>query len=288
MAQKLFKKFLVVIVGSLALTTIAVVHVFLQDEILPPPAFTKVALLPETDVPDVYLYGNPAVSLEDVYVRVVYFVPESENTGAQKDFVETEGYLRAELLPELIAFHEREFLGRSRILFSFYPEPFFGNQERSVYEREFLHIESSDPLRPLENEVRIRATHPDGDLFQEMFAKEDPGAYDILLFIYAETIPSLSIGGVDAFIPGFTGDTGGSALVFAPVVDPSFRSAFLNAGSIVYHELLHAMGVPEQYDLRSPNVFEQQKERNDILGIGTLLPLSRTRVGEDVKKGMGL
>jgi len=143
-------------------------------------------------------------------------------------------------------------------------------------------------LRTLENEVRIRASRPEGDLFYEAFAEKGRGTYDILLFIYAATIPSLSVGGVDAFIPGFTGDNGGSALVFAPVVDPSFRGAFLNAGSIVYHELLHAMGVPEQYDLRSPDVFEQQKERDDVLGSGTLGPLSQTRVGVDVKRGMGL
>lgn len=252
---------------------------------LPPPAFETAAASPS-----LHVYGNPSVSLERVDIRVVYFIPagNGEEASADDSFRKTKAYLNAVVLPDITTFHAREFSGRSRISWRVYPRPVRGLRDDAFYNKKFLDVSAVLPLSAVEAELAARLFRPDGDLYDADYAVSQKDAYHILLVVYAEPVPLLRLAGQAVFIPGLTNEVGTAALVFRPVVDPQFRAVWPNGGTVLYHELMHTMGVPEQYDLSSIHVLEQQQKRGDVMGHGTQSPLLTTFVGGDIKRGMGL
>lgn len=265
-----------------------------QRAALPPSVFGNGASA-GSFIPPFHVYGNRAVSLERIEVRVVYFVPKDdqdgdragERKGVEEDFREVAAYAEGVLFPQLTAFHAREFSQTSQMEFSMYEKPFAGRLAREAYEKDFLNAGAQSPLRALELEVKQRLFQGGGDVYDADFSVSADGAYRILLIVYAAPIPKGVFGGREASIPGLTDDAGTSALVFRPLVDPQLSSLFPYAASVVYHELLHAMGVPEFYDAQSVNVLKQQTERQDIMGQGVLEPIMTTFVADDVRRTMG-
>ncbi|OHA48209.1 MAG: hypothetical protein A2991_03400 [Candidatus Terrybacteria bacterium RIFCSPLOWO2_01_FULL_58_14] len=255
---------------------------------LPPPAFVQSGSAGGAPAPPLYVYGNPAVSLENILVRVVYFMPKGSGGGVD-DFAESAVFLKEEIFPQIAAFHSREFQGVSRVEFSLFSQPVFGVSDRNAYEKDFLDVSVSDPLRMIEQEVEGRILREGGDLYDATFARNVAGTYHILLIAYGAPIPSATFAGQEWRVPGMAGDAGTTtALVFRSMTDPQMRSLWPNAAAVIAHELLHTMGVPEQYDPRSSGLMAQRANRRDIMGSGVAEPIAATFIGDDVKRAMGL
>ena len=252
-----------------------------------------------------HVFGNSAISLEKIRVKVVYFIPQDpdydkdfgedmpnlsayERVWREPDFDEITRHLQQTVFSQIETFHAREFDSRSSLVFDIHPTPVHGLRDGDFYGGQFLLIENPMPLQALELELNERLFSGSGDLFDARFAQVEEDEYTVTLIVYVASLPVVRIAGEEQLVSGIVGEFGPPALIFSPVVDPLFKySAFSNSASIIYHELLHAMGVPEQYDLLASDALRQRDTRGDVFGRGTEQPLLNTYVGQDIKQQMG-
>lgn len=238
----------------------------------------------------VHAYDKPEISLEKIKVKVFYFVPQDKVRGSRivQNFPAEVAFFSETLRPQLEQFHGREWSNRSELQFAVYPNPIIGKQNADYYSKDFLSFQEEHPLGRLHDEISERLLHPGGDLYDAAFNQSDKNIYTIHLFIFDMPTPSKHIAGRSALVPGLTDDTEAASLVFSDIVDPGRgRVDYPNGTSIIYHELLHAMDVPEFYDADTENTFEKRTLRSDIMGSGADLPLSATYIGADIKEHMG-
>lgn len=253
------------------------------------------------EIPRVYFYGNPNLSLEQIEMKIIVFVPQ--NPDYERNQIVTEdpnepfdveekpnlalfqGYLEEAILPKISEFHNREFKNLSEIDFRVYPDIVYGLRDGNYYEQDFLDVAAKTPLRFINHELHNRLFSSQGDLYNKGFVQGGDDTYEVIMIIYVANVPRVSFR--DEILPlfAFTDDLEStrSFLVYYPL----FKNYELTAAAI-YHELLHVMGVPEQYDLFSSDVLQQVEARGDIMGIGASGFLLETYLGNDIKTNMGI
>ncbi|OHB22363.1 MAG: hypothetical protein A2939_03585 [Parcubacteria group bacterium RIFCSPLOWO2_01_FULL_48_18] len=239
-----------------------------------------------------HVYDDPAISLDKIVVKTIVFIPKSsvyaKTIADHKQYYDQIiSFLTTAVIPPINQFHEREFSGASKIRFDIYSDVVYGRQEASTYELKFLQKTKEGKLAVITNELHERIFLKSGDLYREDFSGRAEGEYMILFIVYASRIP-LNPYAIEAGvgIAGLAADIGTTIVVFSPMFEPE-GIYNLNAASVVYHELAHAMGAPEQYDQYSADMIEQRNARADIMGIGASEPLLTTYLGKDIKVQMG-
>lgn len=251
------------------------------------------------DAPQVHYFDDESISLRNITVKVVYFMPQNSDYKGmtaryddkvlvfkEPNFGEWTRYFN-EIIPLIEQFHSKEFNGLSTLQFTIFPEIVRGLHDKEIYEEDFIDIDRSEAAPKIESELQSRIFNEEGDLYDFSFAQKSADSFSVLLVVYVTDLRSIPEF-FGAPIAGAASEEEAFTLIFSPVVDPNVSVSFLPADLIIYHELMHAFGVPEQYDLKSANPLEQARKRDDVMGFVDNGPLDNTYIDMDIKTRMGL
>lgn len=248
-------KFIIFIVAAVVIITIAGLLYFYQQDNRQPDVIAE---------SNIHYYENPEISLKNVLLKVIYFVPknrtESISAGWKEDIEES--------LKDLKEFHEFQFGNFSNLNFDVYPRPVISLEDSLFYDSEKTDRGNPNALRAIDKEIEERMFAPEGDLFGSDFSKSG-GGYTVNIYIYE------GVGASAAREPN-------GAVILS--VDYLRRKDLREAGTtIFYHEITHVFGMPDKYDYDSGAVYS-----NDIMGGGRRKPLKYTYIADETKKKMGL
>lgn len=255
---------------------------------------------------NLHFFEDPVIDLTQIKVNVFFFVPRNltygnvlkdyfnliesgafygGDTGAALDVNALTEKLTSRTFPAMQEFHEREFGSDLKLEFAVYPKTIYGFEEDRFYQSDLREVPPREVMNKINSELRNRVFTKTGDLYDQAFVKLDDNEYTTNVIIYAGFPPmSDDVHGQTIFTPAFTNYSKSTFLVFSPLLEP--RATF-NADSMIYHELLHTLGVPEQYNVFSLDFFIERNERADIMGRGSDKSLLNTYIGEDIKRKMG-
>ncbi|OHB22362.1 MAG: hypothetical protein A2939_03580 [Parcubacteria group bacterium RIFCSPLOWO2_01_FULL_48_18] len=261
----------------------------------------------------IHRYGDPETSIEKVRIKAFYVVPTDQNEVNEEKW----RWLRARMiyaLDQAALFHEVQFRRQSAIVYDIYPNPVILSRNSDYYDA------GSRTVILISNEIEKRVFRPSGDLYDESFVQSGPSEYNVIGLVYEgpggwggavyesgledpeKIADCLGISpAMVAIVEGEFAD--GFFLVSNKeyFFDPNFRSF---GTSIVYHELGHAMGLPDRYvskGIEIDNVSascdeppEQAagvvsvRQTNDIMGLGRFKPIEINYIDRELTREMGL
>lgn len=254
---------------------------------------------------NLHFFEDPAIKLAQVRVNVFFFSPKNLNyrgvlenyyrdvgrtvyrgdVGVNPDVSYLKDRFSSAVVPRMTEFHKREFGAGLGLDFVIYPEVIYGLEEDRYYQSDFAEVPPREVLNKVESELRTRVFVKTGDLYDPTFVESGGDEYAVNLIVYlGPPLIHEDFRGQALFVPAFTNYSKSTFLVVSPVLESGLT---YDPASIIYHEFLHTLGVPEQYNQFSLDFFSERNERTDVMGRGADLPLLQTYIGEDIKRKMG-
>lgn len=215
---------------------------------------------PEESVP--HLYKNPDRSIAKIKIAAFYFVPKNKISLAIPNW----SAVFEEGIKKLQKFHTLELGHRSTLTYEIYPEPIKGLEDNIAYDTEVTQHGNPEALRRVAGELESRVFAPSGDLYIRDFAKEEQGAYRVMMILYE---------GV-----GSSGSENVALVSRVFLADPRYNET---GASILSHEFYHTLGIPDHYEI--PTAIPTS---NDIMGSGRTRPLEKTYLGRETLRDLGL
>lgn len=201
---------------------------------------------------------KPEISLENISIRALYFVPKNKN-GVE---IENWREILEDNLKKLAAFHVFQLQGRSQIIFRIYPQAVVGKEEQNVYDTDVTNRGNPEALKRVALELEERLKQG-GDLYRLDFLSQDK-AYNVTYILYE---------GV-----GASGSDNIAFISRAFFTDPQYDSI---AASLFAHEFYHTLGLPDAYD------DDGVSTGTDLLGLGRFRPLNKTYLSREFLAGLG-
>ncbi len=207
-----------------------------------------------------HVYGNPALSLQDIQLDVFYVVPKDKTAYNYSDLQKQIG----EILIKTGNFHETQFGDKSHLHYRVFPRPVVLNNDGFFYDTEDTKFGNPQALKNTTLELEARVYDPKGDLFEKEFIT--PADYFRIIAIIYEGV-------------GAAGTEGSSLLSRDFVSREEYEPV---RASLFYHEFGHAMGLPEGYDILTNRPFT-----NDIMGSGRRAPIEGNYIDQSSLREMG-
>ena len=202
---------------------------------------------------DFHYYGAPAVRISGIKLEVVYFVPKDQTADGQFYEKIKNGMAQAQ------AFHSREFKGLNPLRYSIYSAPVIGNEPSVFDEGDDTARGNPGAIKKLVAEIGRRVYNPEGDLYDAKFARRGAGELPVRVFVYQ--------------------GVGASSGVLSVIVAYDYFTKTNYAPTVIYHELLHTIGVPDAYDYDT-----NASQSDDIMGSGREKLLLETYIRDGIKE----
>lgn len=202
-----------------------------------------------------HYYGAPAVLLPGIKLEVIYFVPDDQAPDPR--FYEV---LKSKLAQAQI-FHSREFKGINLLRYAIYPTPVIGKESSSFYDGADASRGNPDAIKKITNETSGRIYGKNGDLYNERFVARRQDELPVRVFAYQ--------------------GVGASSGVLSIIASYDYFTKTDYAPTVVYHELLHVIGVPDSYDYATG-----ASQSDDIMGAGREKPILETYIRNEIKRGL--
>src|SRR3989344_516242 len=173
-----------------------------------------------------HLYGKPDVSIENVSLLVLYFVPKDRTERAisgWKEIIEPH-------LKELQEFHNIQFSGKSKISYEFYPQIIVGEKKGKEYEMNILDHSNPEAIIPVTEEISRRVLSVNGDLYINKEKEASGGARQVYLVVFEGE--------------GGSGNGNASLISRAYLTENGYEPF---GTTFLAHEFYHALGLPENY-----------------------------------------
>ncbi|MFH1187285.1 MAG: hypothetical protein V1688_00295 [bacterium] len=267
-------KFILLILFNIAAIAAFAVYVLnLQYNIFSKIDYNKTEYLK----PSPHYYKNPNIGLEKVLARVFLFEPNDINAELQEDWrggIET-------VFNKIQTVHKEQFFDLSNIEYIIYPEIIKGDFPSEYYDKEVLKFDSGKDEKQLNlimDEINERIKNK--ELNKINLEKYNYNYLANQIFYFG----SNKFGDDNVSIAGYTNEernSNSSILFWRPL---SRQDVHVKA-TIIYHEILHTLGVPEGYTYDDFTPFV-----DDIMGMGAISnrPIEINYLSNEFKKEMGL
>jgi M6 family metalloprotease-like protein len=209
-----------------------------------------------------HAYKKPDVSLKKIRIKVFYVIPSNKTSFIAQNWQEQV----APTFDDLIVFYTNQFRGATEITYAFYPNPLILSHDNDYYDTDNTDHGNPKAFESIADEVINRVYKVGGDGYYASFVSAIPGEFVVNAFIYE---------GVGA--------SGAPGAVFA---SRSFfvRDEYIDMrATILAHEFGHALGLPDQYDIKTDNAFS-----NDLMGAGRRDILKKTYIDRALMKDFGV
>lgn len=197
-----------------------------------------------------YVYANPSLSIEDIQLDVFYVVPKDKEPYIESDFSEN----LKKTVDEVVGFHKNQFLGKSQINATIHSETIILENEGFFYDTNDTSRGNPRALESITLEIERR------------FFSEDSDAFRVIAIIYE----GLGAAGTE-----------GSLILSRDFISKIEYDVF--RPSLFYHELGHAIGIPEGYNIETGQAYT-----NDIMGAGRREPINTAYIDKETLKEMGV
>lgn len=216
---------------------------------------------------NLYLYDNEEVSINQVFIRGYYFVPKDRGdfiiNNWQKVFSRS--------LENVSAFFEFQFVDNMIMDFEIYPEIIYSDQTADYFEDLIKQDYSEEIKQPHSQSLTLEEIN--SEVQEKINIKEKKDSYLINLFF-------LSLDKNENNMPGFN-DEGNNCLVMADVFSEKEMINFHE--SIIAHEIVHSLGVPDFYSYTDDRI-----ESYDLMGNGYFRRLENNYLDDEIKRKMSL
>ncbi|OGF61711.1 hypothetical protein A2926_03160 [Candidatus Giovannonibacteria bacterium RIFCSPLOWO2_01_FULL_44_40] len=212
----------------------------------------KIYSLGEVQKPVPHLWDNASVSIGEIEITAVYFVPKNKT-----NFMITDWSGKLEVgLKKAAAFYDLQLRGLAKINYKIHPDPIIGFENNLFYDTDVTQHGNPEALR------RITLELEDRDFFQP----NPNGPYKILAVMYE---------GVGA--------SGSDRTAFVSRVFLSDVKYGSQGASVLAHEIGHAFGIPDAYLPGTAAPLSQ-----DIMGVGQRGPIEKTYLEKETLKKLGI
>ena len=256
--------------------------------------FVGVPQITPTEYPKLttpHLYNNPDVSIENIHISAIYFVPKNKNPADNWKNTMEAGLIK------LREFHELQFQRRSKISYEIFPEPVIGEKDSLFYDTTSTDRGNPQALINASNEIERRVFANAGDLFNVNFGRDIDDVYPVLFIMYegvgasggiineseeetaAGIAERLNLSESVIFVVDVK-SSDGFFLVNREIVDGTHGP---NGQSVLAHEFYHTLGLPDEYSLENGVA-----ESPDIMGLGRFKPVENTYLSRELLAGLGL
>lgn len=202
-----------------------------------------------------HYYEVEDFKINKIKLLVFYFVPNDQIVDKNwKDLI-------SQTLDEVKKFHQLEFKGLSLLDYNIYPRPILALNNSSFYDGSNTTGGNPNALNNSLKEINERVFRRNSDFYFEDFFQKDKEEFIIKVIIYE---------GVGA--------AGGH---FAIILAKDFLKT-PEGSTILYHEFLHTLGVPDFYDYETNLPYS-----DDIMGSGRRKKINETYIREEIKEKLG-
>lgn len=206
---------------------------------------------PLKEAVSLHLYNNEQVSINEVLIRVYYCVTEDG-----EGFV-IEGWqgLISNTLGKINEFYELQFAFNMKMDFKIHPEVLTLSQDTNYfldliakdYQQELLHPHSeSQTLKEVINELEEKVSKK-GDWGLSLKTIND--AHVLNLFVLVFDVNTFKA--QDVKVAGLNDESNNSLVFFVGFTDKDLKGFY---GSVIAHEIGHALGIPEFYGYEGEGV----------------------------------
>src|SRR3990172_453892 len=249
-----------------------------------------------TPLSAIHTYHDASRSLGAIRIKMFYAVPKNKTAFIARDW----NRLVSRALEEVKRFHSLQFANTSLLHVSIFPKPVILENDAIFYNTERTDFGNPAALVSVSEEIERRIFRKDGDLYDAAFAENNPAEYTILGIMYEDVGQS---GGIIHETSAETrkeiAEIYGLSAAYVHIVNISRADGFfllsrlclsgsgcIGPGpSLIYHELAHTFGVPDQY-VNVGGAHTPLSE--DIIGEGRKGPLERTHIDWITTRKMGL
>lgn len=267
-------KFILLILFNIAAIAAFAVYVLnLQYNIFSKIDYNKT----EYSKPSAHYYKNPNIGLEKILARVFLFEPNNSDIKMQEDW---QGEMEA-IFSKIQTVHKEQFFNLSNLEYVIYPEVIKGDFPSEYYDKEVLKFDSGKDEKQLNlimDEINERIKNKELNKINL-----DKYSYNYLVnqvFYFG----SNKFGDDNVSIAGYTNEerNSSSSLLFWKALS---RQDIHIKATIIYHEILHTLGVPEGYTYDDFTPFV-----DDIMGMGAISnrPIEINYLSQESKRDMGL
>ncbi|MBI2035546.1 MAG: hypothetical protein HYT12_02590 [Candidatus Liptonbacteria bacterium] len=209
----------------------------------------------------VHYYNNPAVSLNNIAVKIFYVLPAHAENALAEDWQP----ILEESFKKISRFHSVQFLGKSAVTYDIFPRPVFLPKSRNAYDAPEVLVVNLAGLAAIEEDVfKVLKLESEDEL--KKFLKTSPNQYPVLFFVYQGR--------------GMGGNRGRAYIPASILDEVAFKDAL---ESIMYHNIGYALGFKDDgavTDLRAAS--------DGIMGTGLLRPLQINFIEPNILQKMGL
>jgi len=202
-----------------------------------------------------HYYLVPDVGVDKIKLEVIYFVPNDQKVNPDYFSVISNALMQAQ------GFHLREFNRLSALRYVLYPTPVVGEKSSAFYDGNDTSRGNPNASSEIFSEVARRIYNENGDLYNESFQSRKGNELPIKVFVYE--------------------GVGASSGVLNVLVAYEYFSNTNYGATVLYHEILHNLGVPDSYDYET-NV----SHSDDIMGSGRNKPIEQTYIRNEIKEQM--
>lgn len=203
----------------------------------------------------IHYFGAPAVKINKIKLEIIYFVPKDQTPA--NDFYD----IISDALKEVKVFHIREFKGQGGLKYVIYPKPVIGEEISAFYDGSDTSRGNPNAIRVVFLEMGRRMFRQNGDLYDSEFSRRQKNELPIRVFVYQ--------------------GVGASSGVLNVIVSYDYFKRTNYGASVLYHELLHNLGVPDAYEYSTGAA-----QSDDIMGSGREKPLLETYIRDEIKNQM--
>lgn len=223
---------------------------------------------PVKETVKLHLYDNEEVSISQVFIRAYYFVPKDRGDFIINDWQKV--FSRS--LENISAFFEFQFVDNMIMDFEVYPEIIYSNRTADYFE-DLIKQDYSEEIKQSHSKS-LTLEEISGELQEKINIQKKQGDFYLVNLFF------LSLDKNENNIPGFS-DEGNNCLVMADVFSEEEIISFHE--SIIAHEIVHSLGVPDFYSYTSDQI-----ESYDLMGNGYFRRLESNYLDDEIKRKMGL